>query len=509
MDGPSAALHKPVDRHRRRYLSFLFSKISILPLVIFRIAFGLMMLAGTIRFAASGWIHELYGAPDFHFTYYGLGWIRPLPPLGMAALFGLMGLCALGVALGLRYRLSILGFFLLFTYVELIDKSYYLNHYYLVSILSFLLIFLPTERNFSIDAWRNPTLHVTTVPAWTIWALRLQVGLVYFYAGIAKLKTDWLLHALPLKLWLPANVNFPLIGSLFDTEWMAYLMSWGGAAFDLSIPFLLLWRRTRPLAFLLVVVFHSMTWLLFPIGIFPWLMIASALIFFEWGRASGRCEYVATWFRRPKFYPLLPSHFMPSRVKRGKEQIWEEQIWDAQSCQIPPINSEPVSVPSRIWGGPGWGKNRAIPILTLFFLIQLLLPLRHHLYPGNVLWTEEGFRFAWHVMVYEKTGYAIFHITEPQSDRTITVFPSDILTPKQQEQMAIQPDMIVQFARELARRYADQMGVAPETLQVRAEAYVSLNGRSSQLLVDPLVDLTEVDLMKVWSGLGPKAWIVD
>ena len=66
-------------------------------------------------------------------------------------------------------------------------------------------------------------------------------------------------------------------------EWMHYAFSWSGALYDLAIPFLLLWRRTRFLAFILVVVFHVLTRVLFPIGMFPYIMIVSALIFFDSG----------------------------------------------------------------------------------------------------------------------------------------------------------------------------------------------------------------------------------
>lgn len=495
------------------------AQTSIVPLIIFRIVFGLLMLAGTVRFALKGWIHELYIAPQFHFTYWGFEWIRPLPPVGMVALFALIGLCALGIAIGFHYRLAIVGFFLLFTYVELIDKTYYLNHYYLVSLLSFLLIFLPANRTFAIDSWRDPTTRTDRVPRWTIWVLRLQLGLVYFYAGVAKLQADWLLHALPLKLWLPANVNFPLIGFLFDYEWMAYTMSWGSAVFDLSVPLLLAWRRTRLFAFLLIVVFHGMTAFLFPIGIFPWLMIGSALIFFDaedWANARSIlprgtefgalrvCGHNNSGQNSKDVGPSIAKpHPNPPLLGEGTvtERAYGRDVPRHGVFDNPPLPSK-----GRVRVGWNCDHSRMIATitLTLFFALQLILPLRHHLYPGNVLWTEEGFRFAWHVMVYEKTGYAIFHITEPNSDREFTIFPSDILTPKQQEQMAIQPDMIAQLGRELARRYAKPLDVAPETLEVRAEVYASLNGRSSRLLIDPLIDLT-----KVKNDPWPKTWIMD
>ena len=164
----------------------------------FRIAFGLLGIAVVCRFAAKGWIDELYIQPAHHFTYSGFWWVQPWPAWGMYAHFALLGLASLGVALGYRYRLSIIAFFLLFTYVELIDKTTYLNHYYWVSLTSLLMVFLPLHRTASVDAWRNPSLRSETVAGWVVWVLRAQVGVVYLFGGITKLNPDWLLHAQPM-----------------------------------------------------------------------------------------------------------------------------------------------------------------------------------------------------------------------------------------------------------------------------------------------------------------------
>lgn len=127
-----------------------------------------------------------------------------------------------------------------------------------------------------------------------------------------------------------------------------------------------------------------------------------------------------------------------------------------------------------------------------FFLLQLLVPLRHWFIPGHVLWTEEGYRFAWNVMLAEKTGDVIFHLRIPATaetpERTWDAYPGDYLTPQQEKQMSFQPDMIVEFAHFLADEFEAQTG---SPVEVRAEAYVSLNGRPSRLLIDPGVDLAQ------------------
>ena len=204
----------------------------------------------------------------------------------MQAHFILLALLAVGIALGLFYRVCAALFFLGFTYVELIDQTNYLNHYYLISLLSGLLIFLPANRAGSLDAWRKPQLRADAVPAWTLNLLRFQIGLVYIFAGLAKISADWLLRAEPLRIWLAARSAIPLIGPLLSQLWTAYVASWFGAVFDLTVVFCLLCGRTRRMAYALVVVFHVATWVLFNIGMFPWVMLVAATVFFpaDWPR---------------------------------------------------------------------------------------------------------------------------------------------------------------------------------------------------------------------------------
>jgi len=395
---------------------------------------------------ARGWVQEFYIQPQFHFTYYGFGWVKPLPEWGLWLVFIALAVFSLFIAAGFLYRFSMMSLFLLFTYIELLDKTYYLNHYYFVSLLSFLLIFLPLNGAFSLDTrigWTKPRQFV---PAWMVWTVRIQLGLVYFFAGVAKINSDWLFEALPLRIWLQARTGTPIIGNLFDMSWVAFAMSWAGMLFDLTIFFWLSWRKTRLLAYMAVVVFHGMTGLLFNIGMFPWIMIACTLVFFDW--------------------EITPSSILP---KRERKQI--------------PLSS----------GGVGGGI--LLLLLTLFLGIQLLLPLRHFLYPGDVNWTEEGFRFAWRVMLVEKTGQATFFVRNPETRREWLVLPSDHLTVQQEKQMSFQPDMIAQFAHFLAEQYE-------YPVEVRAEVFVSWNGRSHQLLLDPTQNLTQVPI-----NLRHRNWI--
>jgi hypothetical protein len=239
-----------------------------------------MLLFSTLRFILKGWIDTLYVKPVYFFSYYGFEWIKPLERNEMYAVFFTMAICSLFIAVGLLYRLSAFLFFLLFTYVELLDKTNYLNHYYFVSIIALFLVLLPANRYASLDTRFGITKACGKVPAWCMYVIMLQIGLVYFFAGIAKINADWLLHAQPLKIWLQGRDHLPVIGSLFHYPFVPYLFSWFGMLFDVTIFFFLLNRKTLPYAYAAVVVFHLLTGYLFQIGVFPYVMIAATWIFF-------------------------------------------------------------------------------------------------------------------------------------------------------------------------------------------------------------------------------------
>ena len=413
-------------------------------LVAFRVIFGLIGVLVVVRFFAHGWIGALYVEPDHHFTYLGFGWVRPWPDWGMHAHFIALGVLSLGIAVGYRARLCAALFCIGFTYVELIDRTTYLNHYYLMSLVSLLLTVMPLRQG--------------SVPLWTIWALRAQLGVAYIFAGIAKLNPDWLFHALPMRIWLYGHGDLPLIGPLMQETWMAYAMSWGGALFDLAIVPALLWRRTRPFAYVMLVAFHLATWVLFPqLGIFPWLMIGLSLIFFE-----------PDWPRR-----LLRFFGLPSRTPAGE---------------------------APVGAGNYWRTRTILAALALFGAVQLALPLRHFAYPGNVRWNEEGYRFAWRVMLSEKVGFVRYRVHDSATGKSWLVEPDTYLTPLQVERMSFQPDMIQQTARIIAEDLAER---GYPQAAVYADAFVAFNGRPNTRLIDPAVDLSSAR-----AGLAPKRWIL-
>ncbi len=433
---------------------YLNKTSSAAPLAVFRICFGLMVLGSILRFWSKGWIQDLYIKPKYFFSFYGFEFIKPLDQYTYI-LFIFCGFSALLVALGLFYRLAIVGLFLSFTYIELIDKSTYLNHYYFISLVCFLLIFLPAHVYFSIDAYRCRETLARYTPQWCIDALKLMLGILYFYAGLTKVNSDWLLQALPLKIWLPARNDMPIIGFLFNEPWIPYAFSWFGCLYDLSIPFLLWYNRTRSLAYVAVIVFHLLTALLFPIGIFPHVMIVAALIFFSIDFHEKIIQKLNKWLRLPSEWLKITKTYTPPRFIQG--------------------------------------------VFIIFFTFQLLFPFRYLLYPDELFWTEQGYRFSWRVMLMEKAGYTQFTVKDV-TGRQIVVNNNDFLTVFQEKMMSTQPDMIVQYAHILRDYYAQKGFVSP---QVYVDSYVTLNGRLGKPLISPTTDLA-----KEKDSFKHKKWIL-
>ncbi|MEL6974270.1 MAG: HTTM domain-containing protein, partial [Bacteroidota bacterium] len=390
--------------------------------------------------------------------YYGFEWVKPLGNWTYL-LFVLCILASICILVGYKYRWAIVVFFFSFTYIEFMEKSTYLNHYYFVSILSFLLIFLPANAYYSVDAYLNPRKAFQKIPRWTIDAIKLLLGMVYVYAGLAKLNSDWLLRAMPLKIWLPPKYDLPLIGSVMGENWAHYAFSWSGALYDLTIPFFLLYKRTRPFAFAAVVVFHILTRVLFNIGMFPYIMMGATLIFFD----AGFHHKVLSWIS--KFIKVTKSRFDNGLTLTGNYV----------------------------------GFNARHLVLVLFFAIQLVFPWRYTLYPGELFWTEQGYRFSWRVMLIEKAGYAQFKIVNGKTGKQFYVENSDFLTPLQEKQMSFQPDFILEYAHFLRDHFASQ---GHKNIEVYVECDVTLNGRRSAQFIDPNIDLT-----KIKESFKHKTWV--
>ncbi|MGF1508604.1 MAG: HTTM domain-containing protein [Myxococcota bacterium] len=416
----------------------------------FRVLFGLLMCGGLIRYVAQGWVETVLVEPTFFFKYPGFEWVVVFEPPLLHLWFAGTAALALLMAFGIGHPFVPAAFGLAFAYIQLMDVTNYLNHYVLVVLLSGLLAIIPSAGSVS---WKTGfRADGSTVPVWALYLLRFQVGCVYVHAALAKLGVDWLWHGQPMNLWMSARNELPLIGSLIGEPAVALGMSWAGLLYDASIVPLLLWKRTRIWAYIVVVVFHGFTWLFFDIGLFPFIMTVATTLFFapDWPRKLGL------------------------RFQRHR-------------ALYPPTARAPMPV-------------LGFATLALYGGLNVFIPLRHWVYPGDVLWTEEGMRFAWKVMVREKNGAVTYRVKEPASGREWLVSPQHYLDWRQTQEMSGQPDLIVQLGKHIGWDFRKRGIVGAE---VRVEALVSLNGRAPRLLIDP-----NRDLMTVEVGWVPADWIL-
>ncbi|MCF6297059.1 MAG: HTTM domain-containing protein [Flavobacteriaceae bacterium] len=429
---------------------FIFRHIDNSPLIVFRIIFGLLLFLESVGAIFTGWVTKTMVDPKFTFNFIGFEFLQPLSGNGMYFYYIIMGFFGFCVMVGYRYRLAIIAFFLMWTSTYLMQKSSYNNHYYLTALLSFLMIFQPANNYLSFDVKRKPELKSISVPFWTSLLLMLQIGIVYFYGGIAKIYPDWL-QTIPVKIFLSSKVEYPIVGNLFTKEWFHYFLSYSGLFFDILIIPLLLFKKTRLFGFSLSLFFHLFNAIIFQVGIFPFLSLSFAVFFFD--------------------SKIIHKMFLKKKPFYEKNEI----IFPKQ-------------------------KNYYYLLIVIYFTIQILLPLRHWTIKENVLWTEEGHRLSWRMMLRSKSGYQNFTVINKASNKKESINLSNYLTQKQIGVMSTKPDMIWQFAQRLKKEYAKN----GQNIAVYAKGNVGINGHSYQPLVNDTIDLASVK----WNRFKHNEWLL-
>ena len=419
-------------------------QVSGLSLAVARVAFGAVVTIVAIRYVVYGWVDRLLVDPAVHFSYPGFGWVEPWPQPFMTLHVVTIAIGGLAIAIGFRHRIAAGAVAVLFAYVELIDRTLYINHYYWIVLTAALFVFLPAGNRWSVDAALSSPRNV---PLLAVWALRFQVGLVYVFAGLAKLNHDWLISGEPLTTWLGARTDVPLIGAVFINGAVPIALSWVGALFDLTIVGWLSWSRTRPYAYGALVAFHVTTWLLFPsIGVFPLVMAASATIFFA---------------------PDWPSHLVHGTRSSSR-------------TAVSTIGTSGRSI------GSGWLAPAA---LALYASIMIALPVSSHV-GGQTLWSGDGYQFGWRVMLTEKAATADFRVVHRSTGDEWVVDGPTGLTPRQAGVMATDPALVVTAARLIEEEYAAR-GI--HDVAVFGDVWMAYNGRVHRRFIDPTVDLTAPD----------------
>lgn len=429
---------------------WLFKHIDNSALIVFRIIFGLLCFLESVGAILTGWVKMTLIDPKFTFNFIGLDFLQPIPGNGMYSYYAIMSIFGLFIMLGYKYRFSMFCFTIMWSATYLMQKASYNNHYYLLMLLSSIMVFLPAHKYASIDAKLNPNLKSYSMPNWCKWVFVIQLFIVYTCASVAKMYPDWL-DTTTMELLMKGKQNYLLVGDLLQQKWLHYILAYGGILFDgLVIP-LLLFKPTRKYIFFISIVFHLFNSIIFQIGIFPYLSLAFTLFFFE-------PETIQNLFLKKK----------------------------------PFYNAKEVFIPNY--------KRPLVVLSSIYFLLQIGLPMRHHFIEDDVLWTEEGHRLSWRMMLRIKSGYATYRVENKDTGVKTYVKLEDYLTKKQQRLATSKPDVIWQFTQYLKKEFQAK----GEDVAVFINCKVSVNGKPYKQLINPEVDLANVD----WNVFKHSNWIL-
>ncbi|TVR89248.1 MAG: HTTM domain-containing protein [Saprospirales bacterium] len=436
--------------YSRKYENWLFSAESNAPIEIFRIAFGLLMLAEAWGAIATGWVRRTFVDVNYTFPFFGFEWTQVLIGTPMYGVFFLMGVFSIGVMLGYKYKYSIVFLAILWSLTYLMQKSNYNNHYYLVMVVSWIFVFLPVGKRFALDAKKNPAIYRNQIPAWPRLLFMCLIAIVYFFAAINKLYPDWL-EARPLTIWMTARADLPIIGPLLQIDWVPHFLSYAGIGYDLLVVPMLLWKRTRWFAIIASLGFHLFNSAVFQIGIFPYFALAFSIFFF-------------------------PTKSIEKLV--SKDRILSPAIFNHTPTQ----------------------KALIKYAFAGFIGLMLVLPVRHHFIPDDVLWTEAGHRLSWRMMLRTKSGIAHFTI-ETDQNKQHRINLRERLGEHQINGVSTRPDMMFTFARYLEEEF---LAKGYSEVSVYVNTRVSVNGRPLKQFTDPEMDLLDVR----WNYFGNQEWVL-
>ena len=429
---------------------YLFKHIDNTGLVLWRVIFGLLISVEAFGAIATGWVRRTLVEPDFTFNFIGFDFIQPLPGDGMYYYFVLMGIFGILVMLGYKYRFGMFCYALMWTAVYLMQKTSYNNHYYLMMLLCWLMVFLPANGRLSLDSKISPHLRSASVARWAYLVIILQVWLVFTYASIAKWYPDWIDGTI-VALFMKGKMDYWLIGDFLQLEWVHFTIAYVGILFDLLIVPLLLLKRTRVFGFIVSIFFHLFNSIVFQVGIFPYMSIAFALFFFS------------------------------SEVLQ-KRFLLKKELYTVGKIIIPKY------------------KKLLIGVFSIYFLIQIGLPLRHWAFRDDVLWTEEGHRLSWRMMLRSKNGLLTIYTEDKETGERNNYDYRKLLTKKQYRSVKAKPDLIWQLAQHIKQLEA----IKGKDVAVYTTTRIKVNGGEYFPLIDPKIDLAT----EPWQPFRHHDWIL-
>ncbi|WP_415158415.1 HTTM domain-containing protein [Parafilimonas sp.] len=434
--------------------NILFSKIDNSQIIIFRIFFGILILIECWGAIPTGWVKEVFVDPQITFTFIGFEWTHFLLGQTMYYVYGFLGFLGLLITIGAFYRISSLLFALLWSLTYFMQKEHYNNHYYLVMLVAWFMVFIPANQYKSIDAGLWPQIRSNYTYNWNRLLFITQSFIVYFFAAIAKLYPGWMNGDYLRIRFSRSGLNRGALANIALSKEFVQTFSWLGLGFDLLIVPLLLYKKTRKVAFISALFFHTFNSITLQIGIFPYFALALCVFCFP-------PETI-----RKAFFPKKPVYI--------------------------PVKKELCSQHKR--------QTAVMFMLFIYVLWQIYLPLRHYSIPGDVLWTEEGHRLSWRMMLRTKSAKTKFIVENKKTHEREVINLLNYLTDLQASTIKDKPDIIWQFAQYLKKEYA-RKGI---DIGVYVKSSLSINEGPYHKYIDNKTDLANTK----WNYFGHQPWIL-
>lgn len=446
------------------FSEYFFRKIDNSSLSIFRILFGLLIVAECWGALFTGWVTNNLVEPKLTFTFVGFEWLNDFLGPNMYYFYGLMGVMGIFITLGFAYRFAMISFAIMWSLTYWMQKTSYNNHYYLFLLVSWMMTIIPAHQFLSIDSFLFPKIKRLTCKNWVRVFFIVQMFIVYTFAALNKIYPDWFSgvflnqHFIKYEYLINNKLHLDGLAKIVGSIEFSQVIAWLGFFFDLLIVPAMLFSRTRGVALKCAIFFHVFNSFVFGIGIFPFFSLAMMIFFYN-----------------------------PDRV--------QEIFFKSKSFMMDRNDDEGLITTRRIIFSYA---------LMVYFVWQVYLPVRHLFIPGNVFWTEEGHRMSWRMMLRRKSADVTVYTSIPDKKgkygKREKVNLSKYLTFKQESRFAISPDMIWQMAQFIKADY-EKKGI--KNVKVFVDSKISLNGSPYFQFTNPDVNLANVK----WSYFGHQNWL--
>ncbi len=445
----------------QKIISWLNNPVPNISITLFRTAFSFILLIQTYYFINNEFIKYNITEPFMLFPF--INGLDPMPEVYLIILSYSMLISNIGMLFNKTARISTFFFLCSFTYFWLLDKTYFNNHYYFMSLICFILLLVEYKSSFKKIAYVN---------RWSLFALQAMVLITYLIAGINKLNPYWLIDLQPIAFILENKCDVTE-NTFFINPLLIILITYGGLLFDLFIGFLLFYKPTKPLAFILIIVFNIMNHFLFlnngEIGVFPFIMISTLILFID-----------------PKYLTKVFTGTQDIKYKHKSPQLLKYCI-------------------------------------TVFLIVQIILPFRHILFKGYVDYNGIGQRFSWRMKSMCKNptteGIIQFSVFEQKSKKQIAHFhllnmqeqfkqsgihENIYLTENQIKKLLYYPDLLPIFTKKIESiisNHTKENYNKKLKFRISANCHIKFMERPSQALINTSIDLTEM------SGLNTNKWL--